>query len=306
MLLTLLIALSLGGLALALVARAAVLPRIRADANVGRIAAYGYRSETTGTTGTPRQPIFPQIAAWVGTVVTVGTTAKRQADLRSTLLGAGAWRTSPATVQGYRVILALLLGGFALWTTAKAGLSPVIVIIGTSYGLAVGWIVPLFLIKARARRRTERIEIELPELIDRLVVTLEAGIGFNQALQRSGERMTGPLGDELRLTLREHELGLTMQDALSNLLTRCEVPSIRAFVRAVAQSEQLGISIGHVMRELSSDIRQRRRQIIEEKAQKAPIKILFPLAFLVLPALLLVILFPGVYNIVQTLGGGGF
>jgi tight adherence protein C len=304
MLLTLLIALSLGGLALALVARAAVLPRIRADENVGRIAAYGYRSETTGTIAGPRTPIFPQIAAWVGTVVTVGASAKRQDQLRSTLLGAGAWRTSAATVQGYRVILALGLGGLALWTTAKAGLPPIIVFIGIAYGVGVGWIVPLFLIKARARRRTERIEIELPELIDRLVVTLEAGIGFNAALQRSGERMTGPLGDELRLTLREHELGLTMQDALSNLLKRCNVPSIRAFVRAVAQSEQLGISIGHVMRELSSDIRGRRRQIIEERAQKAPIKILFPLAFLVLPALLLVILFPGVYNIIQTLGGG--
>jgi tight adherence protein C len=96
-----------------------------------------------------------------------------------------------------------------------------------------------------------------------------------------------------------------MQAALANLLRRCEVPSIRAFVRAVTQSEHLGISIGHVMRELSSDIRKRRRQIIEEKAQKAPIKILFPLAFLILPALLLVVLFPGAYNIVETLGGGG-
>jgi tight adherence protein C len=80
------------------------------------------------------------------------------------------------------------------------------------------------------------------------------------------------------------------------------VPSIRAFVRAVSQSEQLGISIGHVMRELASDIRKRRRQILEEKAQKAPIKMLFPLAFLVLPALLLVVLFPGIYNIITTMG----
>jgi tight adherence protein C len=304
MVLTLLLALGLAGIALALLARAAALPRIRADENVGRIAAYGYGGETA-TTAPERTPIFPQLAARVGMLLSRGAPAKHYAELRNTLLAAGAWRTSPATVQGYRAILAVGLTTLALWAAAKSGWPPIVAFILACYGFATGWVVPLFLIKSRARRRTERIEVELPELIDRLVVTLEAGIGFNAALQRSGERMTGPLGEELRLTLHEHELGLTMQAALANLLRRCEVPSIRAFVRAVTQSEHLGISIGHVMRELSSDIRKRRRQIIEEKAQKAPIKILFPLAFLILPALLLVVLFPGAYNIVETLGGGG-
>ena len=305
MLLTLVIGLGLGGVALALFARAAVLPRIRADENVGRIAAYGYGRDEAAVTGPRRTPMFPKLAAWVGTVFAGGALAKRQEELRNTLLAAGAWRTSPASVQGYRVLLAGVLGALALWTAASGKWPPFVAVVVAGYGFAVGWITPMFLIKSRARRRTQRIEIELPELIDRLVVTLEAGIGFNSALQRSGERMTGPLGEELRLTLHEHELGLTMQAALANLLQRCDVPSIRAFVRAVAQSEQLGISIGHVMRELASDIRKRRRQIIEERAQKAPIKMLFPLAFLILPALLLVILFPGVYNIVNSLGGGG-
>ena len=305
MVLTLLLALGLGGVALALVGRAAVFPRIRADQNVGRIAAYGYRGGESTTQTRKRMPVFPQLAARLGGAFTYGLSAKRQEELRNTILAAGAWRTTPATVQGYRIILAFGLGGLALWAAASGGWPPFVGVIVACYGFATGWIVPLFLIKARARRRTEQIEVELPELIDRLVVTLEAGIGFNSALQRSGERMTGPLGEELRLTLHEHELGLTMQAALTNMLGRCNVPSIRAFVRAVTQSEHLGISIGHVMRELASDIRKRRRQIIEERAQKAPIKMLFPLAFLILPALLLVILFPGVYNIITTLGGGG-
>ena len=248
--------------------------------------------------------MFPRAGRTRGNLLSRGAPAKHYEELRNTLLAAGAWRTTPATVQGYRAILAVGLGLLALWAAAKGGWSPLVAVVVVGYGFATGWVVPLFLIKSRARRRTERIEVELPELIDRLVVTLEAGIGFNAALQRSGERMTGPLGEELRLTLHEHELGLTMQAALGNLLRRCDVPSIRAFVRAVTQSEQLGISIGHVMRELSSDIRKRRRQIIEERAQKAPIKILFPLAFLILPALLLVVLFPGIYNIVTTFGGG--
>jgi len=303
MVLTLLIALGLAGVAMALLARAAALPRIRADENVGRIAAYGYQGAGTAT-APERRPMFPQLAARVGTLLSRGAPAKHYEELRNTLLAAGAWRTTPATVQGYRAILAVGLGLLALWAAVKGGWSPLVAVVVVGYGFATGWVVPLFLIKSRARRRTERIEVELPELIDRLVVTLEAGIGFNAALQRSGERMSGPLGEELRLTLHEHELGLTMQAALANLLRRCDVPSIRAFVRAVTQSEQLGISIGHVMRELSSDIRKRRRQIIEERAQKAPIKILFPLAFLILPALLLVVLFPGIYNIVTTFGGG--
>jgi tight adherence protein C len=302
MLLMLLIALGLAGLAMAMFARAAVFPRIRADENVGRIAAYGYNRGGATATAPTRAPMFPRLAAWVGTAFAGGALAKHHEQVRKTLLAAGAWRTSPASVQGYRVIAAFALAALSLWTAASAAWSPFVAVIVAGYGFTVGWVTPMFLLKSRARRRTEQIEVELPELIDRLIVTLEAGIGFNAALRRSGERMTGPLGDELRLTLHEHELGLTMQAALLNLLQRCDVPSIRAFVRAVTQSEQLGVSIGHVMRELASDIRKRRRQILEEKAQKAPIKMLFPLAFLILPALLLVILFPGVYNIITTLG----
>jgi tight adherence protein C len=303
MVLILLIALCLAGGAVALVARAAVFPRIRADQNVGRIAAYGY-GPGAPSQRRERTALFPKLAAWIGTLLFQGATARRQEELRKTILAAGAWRTSPAVVVGYRALASVTLGGLALWTGLGGGWSPIVVAICAGYGFAVGWIAPLFLLRARGRRRTERIELELPELIDLLVVTLEAGVGFNAALQRSAERLTGPLGDEIRLTLREHNLGLAMDGALANLLHRCEVPSIRAFVRSVTQSERLGISIGQVMRELASDIRKRRRQIIEEKAQKAPIKILFPLAFLILPALLIVILYPGLYSILQTLGGG--
>ncbi len=141
-------------------------------------------------------------------------------------------------------------------------------------------------------------------MIDLLVVTLEAGLGFAAALQRSAERMRGPLAAEMRLVLHENSLGLTSEQALRNFLGRCDALAVRGFVRAVTQSETLGVSIAQVMRELAGDMRMRRRQIIEEKAQKAPIKILFPLAFLILPAIFVVVLFPGLYNIIETLGGG--
>jgi tight adherence protein C len=230
--------------------------------------------------------------------------SERREQVRKLLLAAGIWNTKPATVFGYRILATTLVGGLVFWATAKS-FSPFFVVVGTAYAVGLGWLGPLFLLKRRARRRTERIELALPDLIDLMVVTLEAGVGFTAALQRSTEQMTGPLGDEIRLTLREHNLGLSMDGALGNFLERCDVPSVRSFVRSVVQSEALGVSIGNVMRELAREMRLRRRQIIEEKANKAPIKMLFPLAFLILPALLLIVLYPGLVNLVQTLANTG-
>lgn len=300
MVLILILALLLAAAALTLVARAALLPRIRAGENVGRIAAYGYGHEGAAA-GPARTPLFPKLAASLGARFAGGKPSRRQEELRKLILSAGFWETKPATVIGYRLFATGLLTTLAIWAGIQGGWSPLFVAIAGAYAAATGWIGPMFLIKARARRRTERIELDLPELIDLVVVTLEAGVGFNGALQRSAERMTGPLADEIRLTMHEHNLGLAMDRALTNMLERCDVLSMRAFVRSVIQSQALGVSLGQVMRDLSGDMRKRRRQIIEEKAQKAPIKMLFPLAFMILPALLLIVLFPGLHGIVETL-----
>jgi tight adherence protein C len=305
MALLVILALFLAGTAVALVARAAVLPRIRADRSVGRIAAYGYASAEATVEAPERKAVFPRIAAGIGEIVTRGRTSERQNEVRKLIRAAGFWELNPNAVLGYRILGTVLFGSCVLWTSTKGGWSPFMTMVSTGYALGLGWIGPMFALKARARRRTERIELDLPEMIDLLVVTLEAGVGFNAALTRSTERLSGPLGDEVRLTLREHNLGLSMHSALTNFLDRCDVPSVRAFVRAVVQSESLGISIGQVMRELATEMRARRRQIVEEKAQKAPIKMLFPLAFLILPALLLIVLYPGLANLVETLGNTG-
>jgi tight adherence protein C len=299
MALLLIFGLFLAGMAATLVARAALLPRIRADRNVARIAAYGYAPDSPEE-APERESLVGRIAASVGTVMERSASSERREEVRKLLLAAGSWDTKPATVLGYRVLGTAVLGIFTLWSTSKSW-SPLFVLVATGYAAGLGWLGPMFVLRMRARRRTERIELELPELIDLLVVTLEAGVGFTAALTRATEQMTGPLGDEIRLTLREHNLGLSMNGALGNLLERCDVPAVRAFVRSVIQSETLGVSIGQIMRDLSKEMRARRRQIIEEKAQKAPVKILFPLAFLILPALLMIVLYPGLVNLLQTL-----
>jgi tight adherence protein C len=161
----------------------------------------------------------------------------------------------------------------------------------------------MMIVSRRARKRFERVERDLPELIDLLVVTVEAGMGFNGSMQITSQRLRGPLGDELRLTLQEQRMGLSTSRALSNLLVRCDTPSMRSFVRSVLQGETLGVSIGQIMRSLALEMRKRRRAAAEERAQKAPIKLLFPLVFLIFPAMFIVLLFPAVFSFVTTFGG---
>ena len=303
MTLALIIAIVSVGSAFALAARAATLPRMRAEESLGQIEAYGYR-QPSDAGESERTALLPRLAQRLGERMHGEGAELREQDARKLLLSAGIWGVSPASFVGYRVLAAFAAAILVGWTLSSGDASIAVVVLAAGYAGVMGWILPVTILKSRARRRLERIEIELPELIDLLVVTLEAGLSFNAALLRSVERMRGPLGDEIRLALREHNLGLEMEGAFQNLLDRCDAPAVRAFVRAVNQGESLGISIAQVMRELAADLRIRRRQIIEEKAQKAPIKILFPLCFLILPSVFIVVLFPGMYNIVQTLGAG--
>ncbi len=113
--------------------------------------------------------------------------------------------------------------------------------------------------------------------------------------------MKGALGVELRLTLQEQRMGLALRNALLNLVGRADTPNMRTFVRAVTQAETLGVSIGTVMRNVAIEMRKRRRQQAEERAQKAPIKMLFPLVFLIFPAMFVILLGPAVVNISNTL-----
>src|SRR6059058_2859254 len=170
---------------------------------------------------------------------------------------------------------------------------------------ALGWVLPLRIVKDRARRRLGEIDYELPELIDLLVVTVEAGLGFVGSLQMAATRLEGPLGEELRLTLQEQNMGLSINEALTNTMARCDTASMRSFVRSIVQGETLGVSIGQIMRDLAQEMRRRRRAVAQEKAQNAPIKILFPLVFLIFPAMFLILLGPALFMFFKAFSGGG-
>ena len=141
----------------------------------------------------------------------------------------------------------------------------------------------------------------MPELIDLLVVTVEAGLSLSAALQLAGERLQGPLGEELRIVIQEQRMGLTPVQALENMVGRTPTPAVESFARAMMQGELLGVSVGQILRSLAIEMRKRRRAQAEQQAQKAPIKMLFPLVFMIFPALFVIILGPALVSIFHAL-----
>ena len=287
------------GAAAGLVARAFLMPRLRTGDALGNIGSYGYTGAEQGRLSRPLGFKLNELASYLGELI--GGAAKRDVSLRNQLRAAGLYTLSPGTFTGYRVLLTAVLPGLWLWLSLGLDYPTTLVVLGFVLAMAVGWVLPMTILRERGRRRLADIEYEMPELIDLLVVTVEAGMGLAGGLQLAGARFGGPLGEELRLTLQEHNLGIAMNEALRNLLDRAGTPSTRSFVRSILQGEQLGVSIGQIMRNLAREMRTRRRQLAEEKAQKAPIKMLFPLIFLIFPAMFVVLLAPSMYSFLDAI-----
>ena len=302
MILMLILGLALIGAAFALMGRAALAPRIRAGERLAEIGAYGFPTSDGERAARPRLIGFTEAAARLGRA-----TAKRfdkvdTEELGRMLIRAGHYGTTAETLVGYRVLGSIAAPALWIWWSAAVGMAGGLAFSGTALFALAGWTVPMSIVRIRGDRRQEQIEYELPELVDLLVVTVEAGIGFVAAMQLAATRMEGPLGEELRLTLQEQRMGLPINGALSNMLERSDAQSMRSFVRSVLQGETLGVSIGEIMRNLSAEMRNRRKMAAEERAQKAPIKILFPLVFLIFPAMLIVLLYPAVVRFIESFG----
>jgi tight adherence protein C len=302
MVLVLVIGLSLAAVAVTLVARALVLPRVRVTESLGQIDAYGFeaRPPEAAVGDSSLRGLFDRLADTLGaTVARLGWMSEDQA--REQLRAAGYYQFSIRKFTGYRVLSGVLFAALWLWFATLVAWPTILTVISLPIVALTGWQFPVIFVRNRATRRLQQIDDNLPELIDLLVVTVEAGLGLNGSLQVASDRFKGPLGAELRVTLQEQRMGLTTAESLRNLLERCDTPGIRAFVRSILQGETLGISIGRVMRELAVEMRKRRRQKAEERAQKAPIKILFPLIFLIFPAMFVVLLAPAIFAFVDAI-----
>jgi len=292
MVILLLFGIALTGLAVALAVRALAMGGIRRRNTLASIGSYGF----AGTVITTEPPVrrgpraaLDALATAIGTLAVRRFASQREQDVRKLLRGAGLYHTRPELFIGYRLLAA---GGIPLlWLLLSLGSGLTLRRVAVIFFIGMlGWVLPSFVIKRRGTKRLQDIDLEMPELVDLLVTTVEAGVGFAAALQLVARRVEGPLGQELRITLQEQNMGLSIDAALENMLERVESASVRAFVQAMIQGQNLGVSIGKILRDLAVDMRKRRRQMAEERAQKAPTKILFPLIFLILPALFIIVL----------------
>jgi tight adherence protein C len=304
MILLLLLAVALIGIALTLALRAALGGVGRKQEVLAQVASYGFGSTGPATRETNSLQTR-EIATEIGEHLIDRLRADQVRELRQLLNSAGYYQTTVTQYLGYRALAAVGLPLAVLILFLLGGGIGIVGILCVLVAGGIGIILPKSLVERTARLRTEKIDYEVPELVDLLVTTIEAGLGFGSALQITSRRVREPLGSELRLTLGEQSMGLTMNEALKNMLERTgRSVSMRAFVQAIVQGESMGVSIGKTLRDLAVDMRKRRRQQAEERAQKAPIKLLFPLTFLILPAMMIVILGPAVRAVAHGLGGG--
>lgn len=299
-----LLILAIGALAAAayLVAEAATMPARQRSVAIRRAATYGRlrlaaRRERESFKERVLEPGAQRLAALV---LRVNPRMSVEA-VTAKLLAAGLARTvSPTTflaLKGAVAISGLLLG--ALYGRALGGVAGML-LAGPGLG-ALAFRLPDFVLSRRAKRRSEAVSIDLPDALDLLAVSVEAGLSFDAAIGKLTEHMDGPLAEEFGLALNEMRIGEARAEALRRMCDRVEAPALASFVRAVIQSEQLGMSLGRILRVQAADARHRRQMAGEEKAMKAPIKMMFPTIFFVFPAMFIVILGPAVLNITAIL-----
>ena len=200
-------------------------------------------------------------------------------------------------LKGLGLIL-LLVAGAAIGLVVDG---MVYAVVGGLVGAVIGFFIPDVIVYDLGERRQQVIRRTLPDILDTLTISVEAGLGFDAALAQVTRYGTGPVAGEIARMLQEMQLGLSRVEALRALAQRTTVNELRSFTAVVVQATELGIPIASVLREQSKEMRIRRQQRAEELAQKVPVKILFPLIFCLFPSLFIVILGPGVINIARVL-----
>lgn len=181
--------------------------------------------------------------------------------------------------------------------TQLLGAGTSIRILGIAVAVLIGFFGPNLYLYQVAHDRSAKMQRELPDAIDLMTISVESGLGFDAAIQQVAHNTEGPLADELARVLREMQIGASRSDSLRKLADRTTVPEIRTFVSAMVQADAFGIPIASVLRVQSSEIRVKRRQRAEEKAQQVPVKITVPLIFCILPCLFIAVMGPAVISV---------
>jgi tight adherence protein C len=265
----------------------------RPDRAAARSFANLQRGLLTGPDDAPGDRSGGGVAAMARRLTPAGTV--RRLDLQLTRAGRPpSWPLQRLLIG--KLVLCLMAGGLSLLYIRSAA-SPLSVLVGIVV-TSVAYFVPDLLLSSRGKERSQRIQRELADTLDQMTIAVEAGLGFDSALARSGRNGTGPLAEELVRTLQDIQVGQSRRQAYEALANRSNVPDLRRFIRAVIQADAYGISIADVLRTQADEMRMKRRQRAEEKAMQIPVKVIFPLMLCILPVLFIVLLGPAVMGIV--------
>jgi tight adherence protein C len=201
-------------------------------------------------------------------------------------------------IIGLKVLGLLVLGGLALlWTLGTGSIVRILVIPAAL--AAFGYVLPNILLYNAGQKRETLMQRALPDALDLLTISVEAGLGFDAAVMRVARNTTGPLAQEFSRLLQEMQIGVGRMEAMRAVAERTTIADLKSFCLAMVQADQLGIPIGRVLRIQSKEMRVKRRQRAEEKAMKVPVKIMVPLVLFILPCLFIVVIGPGVLRMVD-------
>ncbi len=265
---------------------------------VHRAANYGRARTITGKE-LPRfrERAFAPFVAKVARVMLRINPRTTTESVAARLMAAGMRKTSPSGFIAAKGILAI--GGAFFGIILASVVAPKYAMLWALLFGLIGFIGPGMYLNSRVRRRQADVAAELPDALDLLSVSVEAGLGFDGAVQKLTEHMEGSLIEEFELALGEMRIGEGRQEALKKMSERSASPEMASFVRAIIQADQLGISLGRILRIQAGDTRLKRQMLAEEKAMKAPIKMLFPTVLFIFPAMFIVILGPAFLNLAK-------
>ncbi len=294
----------LGALTL-IVASIILLRRAEDDPLISRIEEYAIREEPTSieeielSLPVTDRLLVPLLRRLSQLVIRLTPQTMLERSAHKLELAGSPGNISAAEFWAIRGIVAVVLGGLFFFLLGNFGQDPGRRLLYTVAVTVMGFFLPSLYLSSSISRRQEAIVKKFPDALDLMSICVDAGLTFDGSMARVDEKWDDPLAREFGRVIYEIQLGKSRRQALRDMSNRMDVADVSSFVAAILQAEHLGVSIGRVLRIQSEQMRIRRRQRAEEKAQQAPIKMLFPLVFLIFPSMFIVLLGPAAFTILR-------
>ena len=250
-----------------------------------------------------RERVLKPIIANATTFLGKMTPAQGVEKMRQQIILAGnPYNMGTSEFMGARMLAAVMLGGAAFGLSLLMGAAMINLLMFTGVAFLIGYLMPVFWLRSKIKKRQKVILKTLPDAIDLMTISVEAGLAFDGAMQRVADKWNNALSLEFQRAISEMRVGKSKREALREVVARTGVPDLSTFVASIIQADQLGVSIAKVLKIQSEQMRIRRRQRAEEQAHKAPILMMIPMVFLIFPATYIVILGPAVPKMMAAFG----